>query len=208
MRRLQRAGDLGADPGHPLDGQRPAGADQVGQRWRVDQLHDDEGAAPVLDDVVQRDRGRVVEPGGGPRLPHHPRLGRAPLLLGHGRREHHLLDRDLAAQDRILGTPDNAHPSPPEGGSERVAIGDQAVGSRCGHIAPPYPLAASTNRSGRWWDKGRFERLEQGPAAAPVAVAGVDGHGDMVAWGADAQLQRVPGLAVLVGELEQGGRQA
>ena len=30
----------------------------------------------------------------------------------------------------------------------------------------------------------------------------------MVAWGADAQLQRVPGLAVLVGELEQGGRQA
>ena len=134
-------------------GSGPLDADQVGQRRRVDQLHDDEGAAPVLDDVVQGDRGRVVEPGGGPRLPHHPRLGRAPLLLGHGRREHHFLDRDLATQDRILGTPDNAHPSPPEGGSERVAIGDQAVRGRFGHTAPPYPLVASTNRSGRWWDK-------------------------------------------------------
>ena len=46
--RLQRAGDLGADLGHPPDRQRAVGPDQVGQGRRVDQLHHDEGAAMVL----------------------------------------------------------------------------------------------------------------------------------------------------------------
>jgi hypothetical protein len=150
---LERAGDLGAELGHPLDRQRPARSDQVGQGGGADQLHHDEGAALVLDDVVQGDRARVVEPGRGPRLPHHPRLGRAAILLGHGRREHHFFDRDLATQHRILGTPDHTHPSPPEGSTEHITIGDQSVGSRCGHTDPPYPLAASTNRSARRWDK-------------------------------------------------------
>ena len=146
MGRLQRAGHLGADLGHPPDRQRPRVAHQVGQGRRVDQLHHDEGAAMVGDDVIERDRARVVEPGRRPRLPHHPRLGRAPLLVGHGGREHHFLDRHLATQHRVPGTPDDAHPSPPEESPEHITIGDDAVGGWLCHLAR-LPISEGRNRA-------------------------------------------------------------
>jgi hypothetical protein len=110
---IQRAGHLGADLGQPDRRQRALLGDQVGQGRGVDQLHHDEHVSAVLDHVVQDDRRGMVEPGRRPGLAHHPGLGWAALLLGHGGREHHLLDRDLAIQHQILGTPDNTHPSPP-----------------------------------------------------------------------------------------------
>src|SRR5215217_6119559 len=82
--------------------------------------------------------------------------------------------------------PDHAHAAPPERGLEQVAVGDDAVCGGSGHHLQATRLAGRRNER-------LLEGLEQGPALAPVAVAGVDGHGDVVPPSADAELQRMPG---------------
>ena len=62
--------------------------------------------------VIEGHYTRMVEPGRRSRLPRHPRLGRVPLRIRHARRERHLLDRDLAPQHHIVGTPHHPHPAP------------------------------------------------------------------------------------------------
>ena len=69
----------GRRSGHPLE--RQLSLRTRSARVGVTEPHHDEGDALVLNDVVQGHRRRVVEPGRGPRLPHHPGPGRA-LLLG------------------------------------------------------------------------------------------------------------------------------
>jgi hypothetical protein len=101
----------------------------------------------------------VVEPGRRPRLPQHPGPGRAPLLLGHCGGEHHFLNRHLAAQHRILGTPDHAHPSPPEESPEHITIGDDAVGLSC-HLAR-LPISEGRNRAAAPNPSGHRQRQKR-----------------------------------------------
>ena len=51
-----------ADLGHPSGRQRPCLVDEVSQGTAAEQLHDDPRTAVILDDIVDRDDTRLVEP--------------------------------------------------------------------------------------------------------------------------------------------------
>jgi hypothetical protein len=109
-------------------------------------------------------------------VPHHPRLSRAPLLVGHGGREHHLLDRHLATQHRVPGTPDDAYPSPPEGTAEHITIGNGAVRDWSWHLArlptsEGRNRAATPNPSGPRQDKRQRPRADRNMPFNPLCGA-------------------------------------
>src|SRR4029453_62862 len=66
--------------------------------------------------------------------PRHPRLGRVPLGVRHAGRERHLLDRDLAPPDQVVGTPPPPPPASSERGLERIAIDEDAIRFRSYHL--------------------------------------------------------------------------
>ena len=76
----------------------------VGQRAALDELHHEDVAAVVVDDVVQRDDVGVPDRRGGAGLALHPR---AALDVGELRRQH--LQRDVAIEALVARAPDLAH---------------------------------------------------------------------------------------------------
>ena len=116
MGRSERIGDL--DGVAERLGDRPPASRQAPRQGRAGHvLHDDEVAAAVAADVVDRDDVRVIEGAGGLRL-----LREAPLavrvddLVG---RQH--LDGDGATQLRIAGAVHDAHTTLAKGRIEEVA---------------------------------------------------------------------------------------
>ena len=95
---LERVQQAEPEPGGPLRGQRPAGADQLLQGRGRDQLHDDEVLTAVMGDVVDGDHPGVAEPGGRPGLPRHPRPQALPLGRPDPTGQVDLLERDCRRQ--------------------------------------------------------------------------------------------------------------
>jgi len=113
--RVERVGQLDREVEEHLRWQRPA-TQPLPQGLALQQLHDDEGAAAVLVDVVNGADAGVVEGGGGPRFA-------LEALQGLGVPRERLgqqLERDLAPELQVAGAEDLAHASRPEGGEDLV----------------------------------------------------------------------------------------
>ena len=107
-------------------GERAVVDDHVGQAAGLQQLHHDPGPAAVGDHVVDLDHARVRQRGGRAGLAQRPLAEGVLLALRHGRREDHLLDRDVAAQQGVRGAPDRAH----------AAVADRRPAARTGRRRP------------------------------------------------------------------------
>ena len=130
VRHAQRGKQLPGHLGGAARRQRPRGREHLVERLRVDQLHHDPRTAAVLGHVVDGDHGRVVEPGGGLGLAQRPLEGGGPLLLGEGVGDLHFLDRDVAVEQLITGTPDDTHGTAADGGLQTVTPSDHTPGVR------------------------------------------------------------------------------
>lgn len=60
VRRVERFGDLRRDDQGPFDGKR-TGLQRIGERFAFEQLHDQEGDAVLIADVVERADGGVIQ---------------------------------------------------------------------------------------------------------------------------------------------------
>ena len=72
----------------------------------------------------------MVEPGRGLGLAQRPLVRVRPLFVAEGFRYLDLFDRDIAVEQLIAGTPDNAHRAAANGGLQAVTPGDYAPGVR------------------------------------------------------------------------------
>jgi hypothetical protein len=122
---VQRVGDLRGYVERRRRFERSFGEPR-GQELAADVLHDDEGGAFVLADVVgHRDAGRAQRRGGA-RFVEEP----APALgIGRERRRQEL-ERDLPAQPGVLGQVDFAHPAAAEPFADPVMRHDLTGHSR------------------------------------------------------------------------------
>ncbi len=101
---LEPVRDLGGQVEQPLHPDRAA-LDEVLERLALQQLHDDEGLALVLPDLVDRADVRVVEGGGGPGLAQEP-VERGAVAGGLGGEE---LQGDGSVEDAVVCPVDDAH---------------------------------------------------------------------------------------------------
>lgn len=123
----QRVHDLGADGGRFAGVQGAALAQDVVERRAVHQLHDDERASVDLRHVVDDYDSGVAHPGGRAGLALHPpaqvgQFGRGGVGVGA-----EFLDGYLAAQDFVLGSPDDAHAAAAELGHDAVPVRQQSA---------------------------------------------------------------------------------
>ena len=129
VRAIERVGDLGAVADHLVGGQRPA-RQPAGQRLALQVLHDEEGDAFLLADVVEHADVRMVH------RPDRPRFAVEPLaqlrVVGEDRRED--LDGDGAVEPGVAGLVDLPHPAGPDRG-DYLGTG------------PAGPLARATSRT-------------------------------------------------------------
>ena len=84
-----------------------------------------------MDDVEDGHDGRVVQPAGGAGLAQDALLEVGALGEGDVLGEPHLLHRDGAADDPVLGAPHDAHAATAEFGVQDITFRDHALGSRC-----------------------------------------------------------------------------
>ncbi len=110
---LKRSADLLR---HPHDLRDGAWAARM-QRGALDELHDNEGGAIGITDIVDRHDIGVVQPGCRPGFVQQP----GPACLPERLRVQHL-DRHLALQQRVAGAEKPAHPPTPELGHQMVSI--------------------------------------------------------------------------------------
>lgn len=116
----EAVGDLGTDR-RDARGVEPALlGDQLRERGSRDVLHDQPDVVVGLDGVVHRHDVTVVQGGRGPGLTE----GAGEVGDGLARQHADLLGRDLAAEQLVLAEPDLAHPAPPHGAEQAVAVGD------------------------------------------------------------------------------------
>lgn len=114
VRRVERVHQLGADRRGLARIQRPALRQYVVERGPVDELHDDDGQAPLLRHVVHGDHAAVPDPGGGLRLPLHPepQIGQfGSGGVGVGPQD---LDGDLPVEQFVHRPGDDAHATAPD----------------------------------------------------------------------------------------------
>ena len=130
VRHAQRGQQLPGHLGGPPRRQRPRGREHLVQGLRVYQLHDDPRSASVLGHVVDGDDRRVVEPGGGLGLAQRPLVRVGPFGVGEGLGDLDFLDRHVAVQELIAGTPDYPHGTAADGGFQTVTPGDYPPGVR------------------------------------------------------------------------------
>ena len=97
--------------------------DQRVQRDAVDELHDEHRLAVVLEDVVETNDVRVLEPCQGRCLALEAlaQLG----VVGDPWVEH--LQRDVASEALVARTPDHAHAAAPDLLTEAIPVGDDVV---------------------------------------------------------------------------------
>jgi hypothetical protein len=124
----QRVQQPRADLGDPARRERAAGLDRLAEGAALDQLHDDPGPAVGLHHVVDGDDARVVEHGGGPRLPGRPRAQHRALVLGRVLVRLDLLERDVPAEQLVVRAPDRAHAARPQRRHQTVAIDETRAG--------------------------------------------------------------------------------
>ena len=146
----QRVGHLAPDVRDALGVQRPVGDEGLGEAARGQVLHDQPRLPVVLDDVVDRDRVRVVQAGDHPRLAEHPAMGLVAGLLVGTRGQRHLFEGDLPLQALVLGPPHDAHRALPDARADAVALGDQLA-----LVRHPPPLASVHRRCGESARDGR-----------------------------------------------------
>jgi len=115
VRRIERAGDLDADPQGLVDRQR-AFAQPIRQRLALEELHDQVVGSVLVAHVVKRANVRMRELRDRLRLTLEalPQLRRG----GHVRRQN--FDRDIAAEPRVLRLVDLPHPSRTDGREDLV----------------------------------------------------------------------------------------
>ena len=106
----QPLGHLVGDADRLGDGEFPGAAEPVFQRLALEEGHRQEGHAVVLADLEDGDDVRVLDGRGGAGLAEESLL--VLRVLGDGRQ--HGLERDLAAELRVLGEEDHAHAAGPE----------------------------------------------------------------------------------------------
>ena len=142
VRLVQRVGDLPADTKRLFEGERPLGQ-TVGERLALEKLHDEVLELALSPYVEERADVRVRELRDRLRFSLQPlaRLGRR----GQPRRQD--LDRDLAAEPRVFGAVDLAHPAAPIGA--RISYGPSLVpeASVTSGTHGEDPLATSLSRT-------------------------------------------------------------
>ena len=106
-------------------GHRPLLGDQAADGLALDVLHDQEVAAVGLAEVVDPDEVLVLELGADPRLALEPR-DRPRVVHPLGRQD---LQRHEAAQPRVAGQVDPAHPAVADQVQQQVAIDPEAAGA-------------------------------------------------------------------------------
>ena len=104
VRRVERVGDLDAERKDGFEFHRAA-ADQVLERRTVEELHDEEGAAVVLADVVNGADIGMIQSGSGFGFAAKTLEGLAILREIFGKK----LQGDEAAEARVLGLVNHAH---------------------------------------------------------------------------------------------------
>ncbi len=115
----QCAEHLAADLGDAARGKRPLLLDQVFQRSRVEELHDDPGPVVLGDDVEDGDHRGVGHHGGRPGLALGAGAELGPQLLVEDQREAHLLDSHVTVEQVVVRTPDGAHAAAAAGSTSR-----------------------------------------------------------------------------------------
>jgi hypothetical protein len=120
VRGVERAGGLAQPAQRGLVGDRAAGLQAVADGAAAHELHDHEGAAVVLGDVVDRHDVRMRgEPRRGPRLA--CEAAACAVVLGQVGGEH--LDRHGAAEQLVVGLPDARHPAVGDVAHDAIAVG-------------------------------------------------------------------------------------
>ena len=136
VRAVQRVGGLAQPAQRQRPRDRAAAAQAVGHRAAREVLHDHERAAVVLADVVDGDDVAALrQPRAGARLAQEAAVGA--LVLGVAGGED--LDRDEAAEQLVLGSPDGRHSPVGDVAHDPVARGqrDAMLGDR--HSLTRYP---------------------------------------------------------------------
>ena len=179
VRGLERAQQRQPDLRRLLRRQRAVVAHDVRERAGLDELHDEERRAVVLDDVVDGDGARVVEPGGGPRLAPGALDEHGAVVVGQPVREGDLLDGDLAVEDLVARPPDGAHAAGAQGRAQPVAPGDEPVRGEVHPVRTPVAAYAAVVRGPRGRASARVpvaqgaRRLELSPCDPSSSVAPV-----------------------------------
>jgi hypothetical protein len=133
MRGFERLRDLQSNSQRLFDWNRTA-ADPVGEGVAFDQFEHQEASLPDLLETVDRPDIRVIQRSEQPGLALEP--GQSISVRGKLRRQR--LDRDVASQFRVAGSPDFAHAAAANGGDDVVVSERRPDHGRI--------IAGSTNR--------------------------------------------------------------
>ena len=125
MRGTQYVEDREPDLGGPPRRQRAVLAYGFGEGLALDELHDDPRAVVLVDDVVDRHRAVVADPGDRLGLAQRTRDEPALLFLVDAVGEAEFLHGDGTAEGLVDGPPDGAHAAAPEHAAEPVPPGEQ-----------------------------------------------------------------------------------
>ena len=120
---VEGAPDLLQQLGHVVGMEGGVGGDDLLQRLPAHELHDDEGRAVVLADVIDVDDVRVGEGGGRARL---ALEAGAEAGIG-GELRPRRLDRHVATEEEIVTEVDDRHPALAEAAADAVATFDQCL---------------------------------------------------------------------------------
>ena len=134
----ERGGDRRAEPSRLVPAERAAAGHRV-EAVALDELENEDGLPAVLEDVVEPDDVRVLEPGECRRL---ALEARAELLVVRDPGMQHL-ERDIALEALVVGAPDDAHATAAELVAQAIAVRDDVLGVL--HVTHP----ASPDGDGR-----------------------------------------------------------
>ena len=130
VRVRERGGDGGAESPRLLPAERATADDRM-QAVALDELEDEHRLPAVLEDVVEPDDVRVLEPGECRGLALEARAEL--LVVGDPGVQH--LERHLAPEPLVVGTPDDAHATATELVAQAIAVRDDVLGVL--HVTPP-----------------------------------------------------------------------
>ena len=123
VRVRERGSDGGAESPRLVPAER-ATADERVQAVALDELEDEHGLSTVLEDVVEPDDVRVLEPGERRGLALEARA--EILVVGDPGVQH--LERDLAPESLVVRAPDDAHATATELVAQAIAVRDDVLG--------------------------------------------------------------------------------